>query len=66
MGNCRLWVCVCREGPVERNGTVELGEFLKNSNGKRGVNAGVTVLRVGVWQMNVNVNVDVLCFGTGT
>ena len=51
---------------MERNGTVELGEFLKNSNGKRGVNAGVTVLRVGVWQMNVNVNVDVLCFGTGT
>ena len=54
---------------MERNGTVELGESLKNSNGKSagGVNVlGVTVLRVGVWQMNVNVNVDVLCFGTGT
>ena len=52
---------------MERNGTVELGEFLKNSNSAGGVNVlGVTVLRVGVWQMNVNVNVDVLCFGTGT
>ena len=54
---------------MERNGTVELGEFLKNSNGKRCrwcERPWCDVLRVGVWQMNVNVNVDVLCFGTGT